>query len=233
MKYLITGGHGKLGTELCPQIKCIAPSHNEMSILDPIKVEQYISLPEIKGIIHLAAITSRSIAEKDKQNSYNINVHGTRNIAEMATKYNKKIFYISTEIVFPGSEGNYKEDDSPSPKDWYAFTKYAGELEIQKVTQNYLIIRTTFRPSDWGFPTAYTNVWTTGDYVDIIAKEIALALEINPTGLIHIGTPKKTWYELATRRNPEVKPEEFPDSTFLRRDLNIEKWETLKNNYKK
>lgn len=229
MKYLITGGHGKLGKELCPLINCIAPSHSEMDVLSPADIGKYISMTDIDGIVHLAAIASRKAAEENKPLSYAVNVIGTRNVAQASAKFNKKIIYISTEIVFDGSRGDYKEEEPTSPRDWYAFTKYAGELEIQNTTKNYLIIRTTFRPSNWGFPTAYTNVWTTGDYVDIIAKEIALALNYDLTGLIHIGTPKKTWYELATRRNPEVKPEEFPDPTFLRRDLNIEKWEKLKH----
>jgi dTDP-4-dehydrorhamnose reductase len=228
MKYLVTGGHGKLGTELCKLVNCVTPTREEMDILDPQQVQKFIT-PDIDAVIHLAAITSRAEADKDKFRSYQVNVLGTRNVSWMAAKNNKKVMYISTEIVFPGQHGNYKETDNPSPKDWYAFTKYAGELEVQDATkENHLIMRTTFRPSDWGFPTAYTNVWTTGDYTDVIAQEIALCLKINPSGIVHIGTSKKTWYDLATRRNPEIQPEEFPDPTFLRRDLNIEKWEQLK-----
>lgn len=227
MKYLVTGGHGRLGKYLCPLLDCIAPTHEEMDILDKNQLEKFMSA-DIDAILHLAAVTSRTKAENDKFNSYKINVIGTRNIAAVTSKHNKKIIYISTEIVFPGSEGNYKETDNPSPRDWYAFTKYAGELEVKNLTQNHLIIRTTFRPSNWGFPTAYTNVWTTGDYTDIIAREIVLCLKIDPTGIIHIGTPKKNWHELATRRNPGIKPEKFPDPTFLRRDLNIKRWRNLK-----
>ena len=233
MKYLVTGGHGKLGTELCPLIDCIAPHHHEMDILSPEQVDYLMAGEDIDAVIHLAAITSRKAAEDDKSESYKVNVVGTRTVAESAARHNKKIIYISTEIVFDGSRGDYKEEDSTSPRDWYAFTKYAGELEVQKATDNNLIVRTTFRPSNWGFPTAYTNVWTTGDYVDVIASEIALALKLNLGDLIHIGTPKKTWFELAIRRNPDVKPEEFPDQTFLRRDLNIGKWEAVKASHGK
>jgi dTDP-4-dehydrorhamnose reductase len=233
MKYLVTGAHGKLGTELCPLIDCIGPSHSELDISSPTQIEKYVSRDDIDVIIHLAAITSRAAAERNKMLSYQINTIGTRNIAQAGAKYNKKVIYLSTEIVFPGSEGNYKETDNPNPRDWYAFTKYAGELEIQNATDNHLIIRTTFRPNPWGFPTAYTNVYTTGDYVDVIAKEIAMCLKINPSGVLHLGTPIKTWFELAKRRNPEVQPEEFPDPTFLQRDLNIEKWQKLKQKHGK
>lgn len=231
MKYLVTGGHGKLGRVLCSLVKCLAPTHSEMGILSLGDIEKYITKHGIGGVIHLAAITSRKAAEDNKPLSYEVNVIGTRNVAQAAAKFNKKITYISTEIVFDGSRGNYREEEAVNPRDWYAFTKYAGELEIQNSGADYLIIRTTFRPSSWGFPTAFSNVYTTGDYVDIIAKEIALCLKINPSGILHLGTPIKTWHKLAQRRSPEVQSEEFPDSTFLRRDLNIEKWGKMKKKY--
>lgn len=228
MKYLVTGSHGKLGAELCPLIPCVTPTHAEMDILNPDAVERFVSREDINAVVHLAAITSRAAAEKDKLQSYRVNVQGTRTIATVAARHQKKVIYISTEIVFPGSEGNYREDDTPSPKDWYGFTKLAGEFEVQTATNDHLIIRTTFRPKTWEFPTAFTNVVTIGDYVDVIAKEIALCLTINPVGIIHIGTPKKTFFELAKQRKPDIQEELFPDNTFLRRDLNIEKWEMLK-----
>jgi dTDP-4-dehydrorhamnose reductase len=228
MKYLVTGGHGRLGNELCPLIDCIAPTHAEMDILDPAAIEKYINDPSIGAVIHLAAVSNRAKAEADTMQSYLINVHGTANVARAAQKAGKKIFYISTEIVFQGSAGNYRETDKPNPKDWYAFTKYAGELEVQHSGAEHLIIRTTFRPKAWEFPTAYDNVYTTGDFVDVIAQEIAHSLTLNPSGIIHLGTPIKTLFELAKRRKQDIKPEQFPDPTFLRRDLNIEKWENLK-----
>jgi dTDP-4-dehydrorhamnose reductase len=231
MKYLVTGGQGKLGSELCPLIDCVAPHHTEMDILMPDQVESFIARPDIDAVIHLAAIVSRATAEKDKLLSYRVNVHGTRNIAQAAARHHKKVFYISTEIVFPGLDGNYKETDNPNPKDWYGFTKYAGELEVASASDNHLIIRTTFRPKTWEFPTAFDNVSTIADYVDVIAKEIALCVTINPSGILHLGTPIKTFFELAKRRRPDIMPEAFPDPTFLHRDLNIDLWTLLKNTY--
>ncbi|GAF97090.1 unnamed protein product, partial [marine sediment metagenome] len=115
--------------------------------------------------------------------------------------------------------------DNPSPANWYGFTKYAGELEIRNLIENYCIIRTSFRPVKWDFPTVYTNVYTSADYIDIIAKEIILCLNYNLNGIIHIGTPTKSLYELAKVRNPYIIPEECSDETFpKRRDLNIDNW---------
>ena len=196
-----------------------------MNILNICQMEKYIKANKVNSILHLAAISDQKFAEKEKLLSYKINVLGTRNVTKIAKKYNLKIFYISTDYIFPCTKGNYKETDNPGPANWYGFTKYAGELEIRNLIENYCIIRTSFRPVKWDFPTAYTNVYTSADYIDIIAKEIILCLNYNLNGIIHIGTTTKSLYELAKIRNPYIVPEECNDETFpKRRDLNIDNW---------
>ena len=86
-------------------------------------------------------------------------------MAKIANEKNLKIIYISTDYVFPGTKGNYSETDLPSPANWYGYTKLAGEWEIRLNSQNWCIIRTSFRPLKWSFPTAFTNVFTSADYV--------------------------------------------------------------------
>ncbi|MEM4272645.1 MAG: sugar nucleotide-binding protein, partial [Candidatus Bilamarchaeaceae archaeon] len=140
-------------------------------------------------------------------------------------KHGLKVFYTSTDYVFPGTKGGYSEKDVPNPPNWYGYTKYAGELEILASGCKHCIMRTSFRPADWGFPTAYTNVYTSADYVNVIAKELALCINYNLEGIIHIGTPRKSFYELAKRRNPGIKPEECTDASFPKlRDMDISKW---------
>ena len=210
-KYLITGGWGKLGTFLRPLIQNISPQKEEMNILNLSEIEKFVGKNNFDAIVHLAAITDQKQAELQKLLTYQVNVIGTRNVAEIAKKNHLKVYFVSTDYVFPCTKGNYTETDIPSPVNWYGYTKYAAELEIQNLLNNFCIIRTSFRPSSWGFKTAYTNVYTSADYTDVIAKEIALCLELNINGIIHIGTEPKTFYELAKKRNPDVKPEECED----------------------
>lgn len=227
-KYLITGGWGRLGAALRASLDAVVPTSKEMDILDKEKVEFYVSHFSVDAILHLAAVSDSVLAAKDTKKSYAINVQGTANVAEVAKKHGKKLIYISTDYVFPGTIGNYKETDEPSPVNWYGFTKYAGELEIQNRTDNHLIIRTAFRPALWPFPSAYGDVYTSADYIDVIASEILRALALGLTGTIHIGTPKKTLFELARRRNPAIVSESSPAGFPKRKDLNIEKWERFK-----
>ena len=223
--YLVTGGWGRLGSHIRNSIQCTAPERSEMNILDVSQIRQFLETNAFDAILHLAAISDQNLAAKEKYLSYQVNVLGTRNMAEMAQKYNLKIYYISTDYVFLGTKGNYREADNPDPANWYGFTKYAGELEIQNAAENYCIIRTSFRPVAWEFPTAYTNVYTSADYVDIIAKEILLCLSYDLKGIIHVGSPVKSFYELAKIRNPNIIPEECRDESFpKRRDLNIDRW---------
>ena len=227
-QYLITGGFGKLGTELRGKISALAPTSTELDILNEACFARYLANPAVTAILHLAAISDSVLAEKDKHHSYRVNVQGTAVTARAAAQFHKKIIYLSTDYVFPGTRGEYKETDEPSPGNWYGFTKYAGELEIESRTDDFLIIRTAFRPSPWPFPTAYSNVMTSADYVDVIAKEIIFALTLNLSGIVHIGTAPKTLFELARRRNPNIGEAVAPESFPLRKDLCTEKWEEIK-----
>lgn len=227
-KYLFTGGWGKLGTCLQPLLPNVSPHQKEMDILQPKEIESYILQVNPTAIIHMAAITNKEYAEKHKAETYRVNVIGTRNVAQMAENHNKKMFYISTDYIFDGIEGNYTETTVPNPVNWYGMTKYAGELEIMNITKNFCIIRTSFRPSRWDFPTAYSNVYTSADYVDIIAKEIASAIRWDISGIIHIGTAKKTLFDLARQRNPDVSPEENNDPHCQKnRFFNIKTWQKI------
>lgn len=226
--YLITGAFGTLGSELRGKVSAVTPTSTELNILDAELLAYYLTVRPITAVLHLAAISDSAAAEKDKLHSYRVNVQGTAAVARAAAQFHKKLIYLSTDYVFPGAVGNYKETDAPNPANWYGFTKYAGELEIQSRTTNFLIIRTAFRPSRWPFPTAYSNVLTSADYVDVIAKEILYALSLDLSGIIHIGTAPKTLYELAKQRNPDIIGETAPESFPKRKDLSIEKWEEIK-----
>ena len=198
------------------------------------RIYTWLKKQPYRGLIHLAAISDQQQADKDRLNSYKINVIGTRNIAHVAVKYKLKVFYISTDYIFDGLTGNYQESDKPSPANWYGFTKYAGELEIQQVLKDFCIIRTSFRPIIWPFPTAFSNIYTSADYIDIIAAEIALAIKLNTKGILHLGTRKKPMYQLAKKRNPQVKPEICQLKTLpKKRYFNLDHWLSIKYKHAK
>jgi dTDP-4-dehydrorhamnose reductase len=227
--YLFTGGRGKLGTCLSVLLKNVSPTKKEMNILNIQQLQHVVAALKPCAIVHMAAISDSHAAEENRSLSYEVNVIGTRNVAQIAKQNNIRMIYISSDYVFAGTKGNYKESDIPNPYNWYGYTKYAGELETQRLVRDYCIVRTSFSPSIWPFQTAYTNVYTTADYVDVIALEIAKAMTYKTQGIIHIGTKKKSMYQLARRRNPTILPEMCDKITVAkRRDLNISIWQALK-----
>ena len=209
MKILLTGGSGRLGTELRALLPgIVAPTSTEMNLTDAAQVREVVERERPHVIVHAAAYTNVGGAEKDRVACWNANVVGTRNVAAAANAVGAKLVHISTDYVFSGEEGGYREGDTPGPVvNYYSLTKLVAE-EAARAAQRHLILRTSFRPREFQYPVAFSDVYTGQDYVDIIAPEIALAvkhaLEIEDE-VLHIVTERKSVYELARRRKPDVQ----------------------------
>lgn len=209
MKILVTGGSGRLGTELRALIPgLVAPTSAEMNLTDAAAVIAIIERECPDVIVHTAAYTNVGGAEKDREACWNANVVGTRNMAAAANAVGAKLVHISTDYVFDGQTGGYRESDTPGPVvNYYSLTKLVAE-EAARAAREHLILRTSFRPREFAYPVAFSDVYTGQDYVDIIAPEIALAvtnaLKIEDE-VLHIVTERKSVYELARRRKPDVQ----------------------------
>ena len=209
MKILLTGGSGRLGTELLALLPgVVAPTSGEMNLNNAEQVLEVVRRERPDVIVHAAAYTNVGAAERERQVCWNTNVVGTRNIARAANAVGAKLVHISTDYVFSGEQGDYREEDTPGPVvNYYALTKLVAE-EAARAATRHLIIRTSFRPREFQYPVAFSDVFTGQDYVDIIAPEIALAvrhaLDIDDE-VLHIVTERKSVYELAKRRRPDVQ----------------------------
>mgnify|MGYP000566118140 CR=1 FL=1 len=211
---LLTGGYGLLGTELRRLRNYFAPKEQDMDITIKEQVFEVIEKNKPRCILHCAAYTDVAKAETEWQKCYEVNALGTRNVAEAAKSVGAAIIYMSTDYVFDGeqdqSSPGYKPDDIPHPINWYATTKLIGEIYTQ-ICPNYYIIRTSFKRSPWEHPKAVIDMWTSGDYVDVIAalidKAIGKIVEGSPMPgrILHIGTGRKSILELARRRTPNIE----------------------------
>jgi len=177
--------------------------------------------------VHSAAYTDVAMAETERELCYQTNVIGTRNLASLGVP----MLYISTEYVFDGEKGNYHEGDYPNPRNFYALTKLLGEYESRRTRS--VVVRCLFKPRPFEHACACVDQFTSGDYAEVIAKEIAVAIEkfneLPPT--IHIGTGRKSTYDLA-KQSREVIPITVESIGLVRlpRDtsLNTTLWESLK-----
>lgn len=182
---LLTGAGGLLGRYL--QIKAYRPTHREMDITKPMLPKKF------EMIIHAAAYTNVQKADTEKRQCFNVNVYGTLNLLESFP--NTPFVYISSEYV-------------KNPVNFYSVTKYLAE-ELVKTAENYLIIRTLFKVYPWPFEKAFTDQYTNGDYVNVIAPLIEQEIEKwdgKGKKMVYVGTGRKTIYELAKRTKPDVIP---------------------------
>jgi dTDP-4-dehydrorhamnose reductase len=94
-------------------------------------------------IIHCAGLANVDECEDDRAKAKKINVLATKNIIEDVIDKDVYLIYISTDAVYGGNKGDYSEDESVNPQNYYSRTKYEGELEVSRKA-NSLVLRTNF-----------------------------------------------------------------------------------------
>lgn len=199
MKILIIGGTGILGKELSKLDNNMICVGSEYDIYEFSKLETLLDNMEPDLIINCAAIKSGNVLDYPVK-SININIIGSCNLSKYCIEKNRRLVYISTDYVYPGINGNYKETDPVLPNNEYSWTKLAGECPV-KLVKNHLIIRTSFGENIFPYKEAYDNLIVSKDYVDIIAPKILNAAKSTIVGILNIGTEFKTMFEYASKRN--------------------------------
>ena len=94
-------------------------------------------------VVHAAALTHVDRCETQKELAWRINVQGTENIVKSCEQHQSYLTYVSTDYVFNGEKGNYRETDLPTPINYYGTTKLKGEEYVQNLTQGNCIARTS------------------------------------------------------------------------------------------
>ena len=202
-KILCTGGSGLLGGEfrtLLPHV--IYPTRTEFDVSNYQQLDAYLQNRDIKTIVHAAAFTSPPKIEERPEEAILSNIIGTSNIVRACMKYKIRLIYISTDYVFKGDRGNYKEDAPLYPVNKYAWSKLGGEAAVRMYDYS-VIMRTSFGPSEFPYEKAFTDQWTTRESVSIIAAMMINVLGSDYRGVIHIGGDRKTVYDYAVKLSPE------------------------------
>lgn len=207
-----TGGGGRMGRELLPRLErrgwsVARPSSRQLDITDERAVAAALRGARPDVVLHLAAYTDVAGAERDRDRCWAVNVTGARNVAAHA---GCRLVHLSTDYAFDGERGGYAEGETPSPANYYSLTKVVGE-EAARRSPDALIVRSSFKESRWPYPVAFDDQFTSADYVDVIGDELeVLLVHLDavrpPDGVLHVATERKSVFELARRRNPEVRP---------------------------
>jgi len=215
-KILFTGGSGRLGTEMKKLIpKAMFPSSANFDVTNYAQMEGLIKKHKPKIIIHAAAYTLPQQAEKEPIKPLEANIIGTANVAKLCLKFGIKLIYISTDYVFDGKKGNYKEEDPVLPVNKYAWSKLGGEAAV-RMLDRYLIIRTSLGEKVFPYKAAFVDHFTSRESVDVIAKKIVKVVNAGISGIIHIGHKRRSVYgyakDLGSKNVSKVsiKDVEFP-----------------------
>jgi len=181
------------------------PTSSELDITTDVQVwTQITGLKEIDTIVHMAAYTSPPKVDNNPIDALAVNIIGTCYIVEACAAVNKRLIYISTDYVFDGNKGNYKEDDPMYPVNKYAWSKLGGECAV-KMYDNSLIVRLSFGPNEFPYEGAFIDQWTSREPVSAIAKKLKKLIISDVTGTIHIGSNRRTVYNYAKSISPDKK----------------------------
>lgn len=136
---LITGGEGALGSYCSFGMRV---GRDELDVTDLGAVMRVCEERKPKVIVHCAALTDLSCCEKNPDKAYLINAAGAYHIALGARSVGAKLVYISTSDVFKGDKQEpYEVTDVPSPTTVYGRSKHLGELAVQGLLDDYIIMR--------------------------------------------------------------------------------------------
>ena len=110
-------------------------------------LETIIDKYKIKKVIFLSAISKPEICEKEKLKSYLINVKKTKEIINKLFKKSIYFIFFSSEFVFDGKNGQYREISTPKTKLLYGKQKIKienflknkkkGKFAILRISKTY------------------------------------------------------------------------------------------------
>jgi len=143
-----------------------------------------------------------NIHDNNISKSIDINVIGTANIVKICSKLKIKLVYFSTNYVYEGKKGNYKETDPVLPFNNYAWSKLGGECSVQ-MYKNSLILRVCMTEEPFIHKTAFSDIQTNF----VFHKEVANILFkiLNYKGIINIGGKTQSPYNFGKKYNKNLK----------------------------
>ena len=159
-RYLVTGASGLLGINL--SLQALDQGHEVFGTVNrhrirnapfqvantdltkPDQIGQIIEATCPDVIIHTAALALIDSCEKQPELSRRLNAELPGEIAAIAQKKGIQLIHISTDSVFDGADGNYREDSRTNPLSTYARHKLEGEVAVSCANPDAVIARVNF-----------------------------------------------------------------------------------------
>ncbi|MFK7952634.1 MAG: NAD(P)-dependent oxidoreductase [Ekhidna sp.] len=234
-KILITGANGLLGQKLVKlyrdnsAVQIIATGkgddrnpkgdhvYHTLDITSKEEVSELIEKVKPDVVINTAAMTHVDQCELDPDTCWKLNVSAVDYLLRACGANNAFFLHLSTDFIFDGENGPYKEDDVPNPQSKYAESKLISEGLIENSGVDYAIVRTMLvygivpglsrsniilwvkKSLEEGKEIKVVNdQWRTPTLAEDLAKGCALVVEKEAKGVFHIsGKDMLTPYDMA------------------------------------
>jgi dTDP-4-dehydrorhamnose reductase len=223
MRIFVTGGSGMLGHRFMR----LASAHHQvfgsyhshpvtitgcslygLDITNEAEVRSCFGLVQPEVVVHTAALTDVDECQKFPDKARRINGEGTAIVARVAQGLGALLVYISTDYVFNGSTGGYRESAAPDPVNEYGRSKLFGEQSARENCSRVAIIRTTMfglkLPPRIGMMesmvaalrdgkpmTRFVDQYFTPLYTGQLSEVILHIAQRALTGLFHVGSADK------------------------------------------
>ncbi|MCH7612682.1 MAG: SDR family oxidoreductase [Candidatus Marinimicrobia bacterium] len=212
-KVLVTGAAGQLGATLelneyiTIKTDLFQPGTNEnitmLDITDEDQVKILLDNEKPDIIVHLAAMTNVDGCELNPDQAQLINVQGTVNLLN---HFDGKFMLISSDYVFDGKDGPYREEDEVHPINVYGQTKLDAEEKVRECSNDWIILRTNvvwniggnFKASfaDWVVEELKNNrkiqivddQWNNPTWTVDLSRVIGQLLHFDASGVYHYGS---------------------------------------------
>jgi dTDP-4-dehydrorhamnose reductase len=161
MKILITGSNGLLGQKLLHKLRgdsnveLIATSKGtnrvseknnytyfDLDITNENTVAKLISEQKPNVVINTAAMTNVDLCEDNKAECDALNVNAVQYLADACQQIDAHLIHISTDFIFDGEDGPYKEEDKPNPLSYYGLSKLKSEQLLEAHAVKWTVLRT-------------------------------------------------------------------------------------------
>lgn len=211
---LITGASGQLGMSLKKifnsKYEIISTTGNNnptgssmyLDVTNPLLFKEVMETTNPDLVVNLAALTNVDLCEKNPELAYSINIGGMDNLVNA---FKGPIIHVSTDYVFDGEDGPYKEVDTTNPLNVYGLSKLESEKLLLDHSENSLVIRSNVlydysSKSEASFLNwvvdsltqekeinVVEDQWNNPTWTGSLAVVIDRAIDTQLTGLVHWG----------------------------------------------
>ncbi len=227
-RILITGANGLLGQALTDRLHPLRdyeilatsrddvsfhpaqPDHERLDITHRSRIAEVVDGFEPDVLVNCAAMTHVDTCETNQKECWTVNASAVEDISGLCAERDIHLVHVSTDFVFNGADGPYRENDSPDPVNYYGEAKLAGERSIQDskvgrwtIARTVLVYGTAEKLGRSNIALwiidellndrevqIVTDQWRTPTYVHDLAHGIQQIIDRSAEGTYHLSGPE-------------------------------------------